>query len=110
MNVLVVCGQNKRRSLTAERIYRNDNRFELRSAGVNPKARHTISVKDVEWADLILHMDKEQGMRIRELFVEMNLPVMENLEIEDDYLFVESDLVEVLRVKIELIVDEYLKN
>src|SRR5512139_3631699 len=34
-HILFVCGRNKWRSPTAERLYRNDNRIEVRSAGVS---------------------------------------------------------------------------
>lgn len=108
MNILVVCSQNERRSLTAERIYRKDKRFSIRSAGVNPKARHTISIKDIEWADLILYMDKDQWLRMKQMFPEIVFPPSENLEIEDDYLFMESDLVDILVEKIEMILKEFL--
>ena len=109
MNILVVCSQNERRSLTAEKIYRNDKRFVLKSAGVSPKARHTISVKDIEWADLILYMERDHLLRIKEMFPKFELPPTENLEIEDDYLFMEGDLIEALKEKIELIVPKYLE-
>ncbi len=35
-NILVVCGRNKKRSRTAEHIFKNDNRFNIRSAGLSP--------------------------------------------------------------------------
>lgn len=83
MNILVVCSQNERRSLTAEKIYRGDPRFSLRSAGVNPKARHFVSVKDIEWADLILYMEKEQWKMIREKFFNLELPPGIDLGLEE---------------------------
>ncbi len=32
---LIVCGKNKKRSRTAESIFKNDNRFAIRSVGVS---------------------------------------------------------------------------
>ena len=37
LKVLFVCAMNKQRSVTAERIYRNDARVEVRSAGVRAR-------------------------------------------------------------------------
>ncbi|GJM63063.1 hypothetical protein PEDI_36150 [Persicobacter diffluens] len=34
-HILVVCGRNKKRSLTAEAIYKNDDRFFIRSVGLS---------------------------------------------------------------------------
>lgn len=41
--LLVVCGRNKRRSRTAEIIYKNDNRFYIRSVGVSAKSDRKIT-------------------------------------------------------------------
>lgn len=51
-NILVVCGRNKKRSRTAEYIFKNDDRFNIRSAGVSPKSDRQITEKDLNWADL----------------------------------------------------------
>jgi len=45
-NILVVCGRNKKRSRTAEYIFKNDNRFNIRSAGLSPKSDRKISEND----------------------------------------------------------------
>ena len=46
-NILVVCGRNKRRSRTAEHIFKNDSRFNIRSVGLSPKSDRKISEKDI---------------------------------------------------------------
>ena len=48
-NILVVCGRNKKRSKTAEYIFKNDNRFNVRSAGLSPKSDRKISENDLHW-------------------------------------------------------------
>ncbi len=53
LKILVVCSRNKQRSLTAEQIYRNDSRVDIRSAGTSKLAKHIISLKDIKWADII---------------------------------------------------------
>ena len=55
-NILVLCGRNKKRSRTAEHIFKNDNRFNIRSAGLSPKSDRKISENDLIWAALIFVM------------------------------------------------------
>ena len=45
-NILVVCGRNKKRSRTAEYIFKNDNRFNIRSVGLSSKSDRKISEND----------------------------------------------------------------
>ncbi|NLD94865.1 MAG: hypothetical protein GX639_19595 [Fibrobacter sp.] len=74
IKILFVCSKNQWRSPTAERIYRNDVRLQVRSAGVNSSAKHQISIKDIEWCDLILVMEYRHKECIRKKFNKMKLP------------------------------------
>ncbi len=99
-NILVVCGRNKKRSRTAEHLFKNDDRFNIRSAGLSPKSDRKISEKDLNWASLVLVMEKEQKLKITSLYPYMELPPIEVLNIADDYEYMEEELVEILTVKI----------
>lgn len=99
-NILVVCGRNKRRSRTAEYIFKNDNRFNIRSAGLSPKSDRKISEKDLNWADLVLVMETEQRTKVRELYMNLELPDIEILNISDDYEFMDEELVSILTDRI----------
>ena len=99
-NILVVCGRNKKRSRTAEHIFKNDPRFNIRSAGVSPKSERKISEKDLKWADLICVMEQEQRLRIAGLYRDIKLPPIEILNIEDDYEFLDEELVQLLTDRI----------
>ena len=55
-NLLFICSKNQWRSPTAETMWRNSNQYNVRSAGSSSKARKTVSIKDLEWADVILVM------------------------------------------------------
>lgn len=46
-HLLVVCGRNKKRSRTAEHIFKNDERFDIRSAGLSPSSTRRISEADL---------------------------------------------------------------
>jgi predicted protein tyrosine phosphatase len=99
-NILVVCGRNKRRSRTAEYIFKNDDRFNIRSAGLSPQSDRKISEKDLNWADLIFVMETGQRAKMRELFQHVDLPDIEILHIPDDYEFMDEDLIEMLTERI----------
>lgn len=95
-NILVVCGRNKKRSRTAEYIFKNDNRFNIRSAGLSPKSDRKISESDLKWADLVFVMETGQRSKIWELYRHLELPTVEVLHIPDDYEFMNEELVEML--------------
>lgn len=99
-NVLVVCGRNKKRSRTAESIFKNDNRFNIRSVGLSPKSNRKISENDLNWADLVFVMESEQRSKIRELYKQLELPKIEVLNISDDYEFMNIELVQLLTERI----------
>lgn len=95
-NLLVVCGRNKKRSRTAEYIFKKDDRFFIRSAGVSPKSDRKISEADLQWADLVFVMETDQRAKIRELYRHLPLPPIEVLNIADDYEFMDEELVQLL--------------
>ena len=99
-NILVVCGRNKRRSRTAEYIFKNDMRFNIRSVGLSPKSERQIREKDVLWADIIYVMEQGQGARISRTYRDLSLPPIEVLHIEDEYEYLEPELIEMLKARI----------
>ena len=101
-NLLVVCGRNKKRSRTAEHIFKNDPRFNIRSAGLSPKSDRKISENDLNWADCVLVMENQQRRKIWDLFNHLELTEIEILEIPDDYEFMDPELVELLTDKINV--------
>ena len=99
-NILVVCGRNKKRSRTAEFVFKNDNRFNIRSAGLSPKSDRKISENDLNWADLVFVMETGQRAKVRKLYRHLELPGIEILNIADDYEFMNEELVEMLTGRI----------
>lgn len=107
MNLLFVCSRNQWRSPTAEEIYKNYTGINALSAGTEPGARIKLSVKLISWADIIFVMEKRHKQRILEKFgSEMNFKEIIILDIPDDYQFMDPELIEDLRTKI----DHYLKD
>jgi predicted protein tyrosine phosphatase len=105
-NVLIVCGRNKKRSRTAEFIFKNDNRFSVRSAGLSPKSDRKISENDLNWADLVFVMETEQRAKIWEVYRHIELPKIEILHIPDDYEFMDEELIEILSDRINGVLQE----
>lgn len=97
-NVLFVCSRNQWRSPTAEQIFRDHPALSVRSAGTSASARHRVSANDVEWADVVLVMEKKHRTRLREEFGDVlgDRPV-HVLDIPDEYGFMDPELVDVLR-------------
>lgn len=101
-NVLVVCGRNKRRSRTAEYMFKNDQRFNIRSVGLSPRSLREIKAKDVEWSNIILVMDDEQSSQLKSQYKSNDIPVVEVLGIEDTYEYLNLELQEILRREINI--------
>lgn len=99
-NILVVCGRNKKRSRTAEHIFKNDQRFNIRSAGLSPKSDRKVSENDLNWADIVFVMETEQRSKIRDLYRHLELPTIEVLNIPDEYEFMNEELIEILSDRI----------
>lgn len=99
-NILVVCGRNKKRSRTAEHIFKNDDRFNIRSVGLSPKSNRKISENDLNWANLVFVMETEHRVKIGNLYRHVDLPNIEVLNIPDDYEFMDEELIDILTEKI----------
>jgi predicted protein tyrosine phosphatase len=109
-HLLFVCGKNKWRSPTAERIYKHDQRVEVRSAGMSGKSKHPISNVDVMWADLIFVMESGYKARILGLFRDLTLPNIENLDIPDEYEYMDEELVELIEERVEFYIQRLEKR
>ncbi len=100
--VLFVCGRNRLRSPTAERVFSVREDLEVLSAGLNHDAEEPLTGELVEWADLIFVMEKAHLNRLRSRF----RPHMRGeqrvicLDIPDDYDYMQPELVELLHAKV----------
>jgi len=107
IKVLFVCGRNQRRSPTAERIFKDDPRMSVRSAGVSDSSKRRIKENDLHWADLVLVMERKYAARIRFQFPAESIPPMRSLDIPDDYEFMDDELIELLKTAVEHEVAEF---
>ena len=68
MKLLFVCSQNKRRSLTAEKIFDGINGHTVRSAGTENNARIKVTPRMIGWADIVFCFEKKHLRRLKERY------------------------------------------
>lgn len=102
LKLLFVCTVNRMRSATAHKIYENDKRFEVKSAGTDKSANTVISNEILSWADSIVVMEKHHRNFIRQKFPEIykNKKIV-CLYIPDDYDYMQTELIGILKDKVE---------
>lgn len=66
--ILFVCSRNRRRSLTAERIFTGVPGWHVRSAGTADGARIKVTEGSLGWADVIVVMEKRHKEMLRQRF------------------------------------------
>ena len=104
MKLLFLCSQNKRRSLTAEKIF-DSHEHEARSAGTENNSRIKVTAGLLGWADVIFCMEKKHVRRIREKYGDvLSGKKVICLNIADDYDYMDEALTHVLQAN----VSEYL--
>ena len=101
MNILFICSKNKWRSRTAETIFKNNQHHDVRSAGTDSDARVKVTEKLIQWADLIFVMEKRHRQILNEKFESIiNSKKIVVLDIEDNYQYMDGELIESLRISV----------
>ncbi len=101
--ILFICTANVDRSRTAEDLYADDERYEIRSRGVAQFATQRLTQPDLLWADELFVMNQKKDGHlsdIKEKFPGVKSPVIE-LEMEDRWRCGVSELEEVLLKKLK---------
>ncbi|CAM3672177.1 Low molecular weight phosphotyrosine protein phosphatase [Vibrio aerogenes CECT 7868] len=97
-NILFICSRNQWRSPTGEQVWKNHPGLEVRSAGTSPKAKRTVSAKDIQWADVIFVMEEKHKNRLKASFTRLlQYKDIQVLDIPDDYQYMDRELVEIMR-------------
>jgi predicted protein tyrosine phosphatase len=84
-HILFVCTANVDRSRTADDLYRDDPRYEVRSAGTAPFAKTPLTRELMEWAQRVFVMCEREDRhhtQIKLRFPGMDRPVVD-LDVED---------------------------
>lgn len=96
--VLFLCSQNKLRSPTAERVFRGTPGLDVRSAGLDADAVVPLTRELLEWADLVLVMEKRHRNLIQKRFKDLyRTRRIVCLHIPDEFEFMDEGLVRLLR-------------
>ena len=101
MKVLFLCSQNKRRSLTAEKLFSTADNLEARSAGTEANSRIKVTAGLLGWADIIFCMEKKHVRRIKDKYYDIvSCKKVICLNIPDDYSYMDELLIEILEASI----------
>ena len=99
--ILFICTENRLRSPTAEALFSRYEGVEAIGAGTNASAKTPVTGDLIEWADVILVMEKSHKDKIskkfREHFKNKKVGV---LDIPDIYHYMEPVLVQLLEKKV----------
>lgn len=99
-HILFLCSQNKLRSPTAEAIFADHPGVEVDSAGLNNDAEVPVSVEQIEWADLIIVMEKAHRSRLNRKFqTSLAGKRIVVLNIPDNYNYMDPALIQLLKVR-----------
>lgn len=100
INALFVCSRNRWRSPTAEHVWRDSDRINVRARGLSPKAARVITHADVSWADVIFVMERRhRGMLLSRFNDIVDRDHLHVLEIPDEYQLLDPELVELLEAR-----------
>ena len=101
MRILFVCSENRLRSPTAAAVFSEYPGVEAISAGTNADCETPVSGDLVEWADVILVMEKPHRNKVakkfRTLLKNKKLAV---LDIPDDYDYMDEHLINLLENRV----------
>lgn len=102
INLLFVCTINKMRSATAHEIYKDNYRFEVKSAGTSNTANTVLSKELLDWANSIVVMEKNHRNFIRTHFPDTyQSKKIVCLYIPDEFDFMQTELISILKQKVE---------
>jgi predicted protein tyrosine phosphatase len=101
--ILFVCTGNVDRSRTAEDLYRDDPRYEVRSAGTAAFATTPVTRELLRWADRVFVMCEELDRHrsiLKARFPELERPIVD-LGVEDRWHRGDPELVRLLLERLE---------
>jgi len=99
--LLFVCSQNRLRSPTAEAICQDVPGIEAMSAGTNNDAEQPLTGDLIEWADVVIAMERAHRNRINGKFrAQLRGKPLLVLGIPDDYDYMQPELVALLKIRL----------
>lgn len=100
-NVLFICSQNRLRSPTAEQIFTDFPGMNTSSAGLNHDAENPVTPETLEWAHIVIVMEKAHRNKLSAKFrANLKGKCVVCLDIPDDYEFMDPELIRLLKAKV----------
>ena len=99
-HLLFICTANLQRSPTAEGLFKKNKKYDAKSAGTQPLAVKPITKQAVEWADIIIVMEKHHKEYILYKFPEGSKKKVITLNIPDIYYKDDPVLIKLLNKKL----------
>lgn len=101
VNLLFVCSENRLRSPTAEAVFSEYPGINAIGAGTNADAETLVTGDLIEWADVVLVMEKSHKSKIAKLFGGLlKSKRLVCLDIPDNYEYMQPELVKLLKAKV----------
>lgn len=98
INALFLCSRNQWRSPTAEQIWRDSQRVNVRARGLSPRAVRVVTEDDITWADIIFVMERNHRGRLVGRFGDLvDRDHLHVLDIPDEYQFMDPELIDLLQ-------------
>lgn len=87
----------------------HDPRMSVRAAGLADTSKRRVTEADMRWADLVLAMERKHVKRLQEAFRHLDdaRPPIENLDIPDEYIFMQRELIELLQGNVAAALEAY---
>jgi len=99
-SLLFICSKNQWRSPTAELLFKNHAAHQARSAGTSDKARVKVNQKMIDWADVILVMERKHHQILKQRFNLTDKQIIV-LDIEDNYQFNDPELINIFSTSLQ---------
>jgi predicted protein tyrosine phosphatase len=96
-NILFICSQNRLRSPTAEQVFSTWSGINVSSAGTNNDAENPVTPELLQWADVIIAMERAHRNKLQKKFkAALNGKNIICLGIPDEYAYMDAELVKIL--------------
>ncbi|MEM1187640.1 MAG: low molecular weight protein tyrosine phosphatase family protein [Pseudomonadota bacterium] len=101
MKLLFVCSENRLRSPTAEEVFSSYPGVEAIGCGTNADAETPLSGDLIEWADVVLVMEKTHRSKVAKKYRDLlKTKRLVCLDIPDNYARMQPELVHLLEAKV----------
>lgn len=102
MNLLFVCSENRLRSPAAEELFSKYSGVSAIGAGTNADAETAVSGDLIEWADVVLVMERSHRNKISKKYKEqLKGKRLVCLDIPDIYARMDPELVKLLETRVK---------